>query len=502
MPFPVAAAAIIVTALVLTGCSPAPEDDWNTRLTPEWTVNATLMSQPVIADDSVLAYVHVSPDSEAIVAWNRANGKELWRSHALPARTAPGVDQFVAVIEKDGSWQVAYLAPRAVGDPVNAWMRLVVADARSGKDLLPQLQDAPIWTRRPEACKDSSTFCLEGFREGDEHTDRELVLADGGIVPDTDPDAGFSTNGFLVASHVSLSHDEVTTVRYGTNGEYAWWRSYEDIFGQGTDYTGGWAWHDEDEKLPVIGWGGQAAPKVTSYPASDVRDLTAGTTVALDRKTGRTLWSQKSTRSCTFSGRGVAPRAEGIMVLCRYRSGSLQRHFEEEGAPPQLVYKDVDLDVIGVDAASGEVVWTVRLGDEPRNYAYQEQPKAPWSDSEEHVIVTANGRRTLLDVRDGSRRELARDVLTPCRPHDTQVVLDSVWKNVRYAASQNMALCNEQGPVKSGTAPSPAALALAGLDIHDDVALVFNGRLAYFRRPAPARPATTTPGTPPPTSAG
>lgn len=486
-----AATVALASVCVLASCSPAPEDDWTTQLKPAWTVEATLMSPPVIAGDTVLAYVHEPDDSESIVAWDGEKGSEPWRATALPARTSPGVDHAVAVIEKDGAWQVAFLAPRQAADAPNSWMRLTVADVRTGRDLLPQLHDDPLWTRRPTACKDASTFCLEGHRKAGPRTDGELVLIDGALVNDDDPEAGFNENGFLVGNRVSLSYGDVTEVRYGIGGVYTRWRLYEDVFGPGTDSTGGWAWYDDDEKLPVIGWGDEAAPDIDSYPYDDERDLTAGRTVGLDRTTGKTLWIREHTAPCRFTAFGVEPNDDGIIPLCRFRSGSLQRHFEAKGQTPRLTYRDVDIDLIGVDAASGAVVWTVPLGDEPRNYARDQQPKAPWSDSDDHVIAIIDGVRSVVDLHDGSQRALPSEAEALCKPHDAPVTLTSIWKDTTYLAATNTVLCDAKGRVKQGAQPSTAALALAGFDIHDDVAMVFDGRLAFFTAVAPtARPST------------
>ncbi len=483
---------------MLTGCSPAPEDDWVTPREPSWVVDATLMSPPVIAGDTVLAYVHEPDDAESVVAWDRATGSELWRSRALPARTAPGVDHRIAVIEKDGAWQVAFLAPQQVDDPPKSWMRLTVADTRTGQDLVPQLRDEPVWARRPSTCTDGSAFCLEGYRKNGPRTDGVLVLRDGALVTDDDPDAGFSPNGFLVGNRVSLSYGDLNEVRYGAGGAFAWQRSYEDVFGAGTGASGGWAWQDDDEKLPVIGWGAQASPEIVSYPASDVRDLTAGRTVGLDRGTGATLWARAHTAPCLFSAFGVEPNDDGIIPLCRFRSGSLLRHFEKKGEPARLTYRDVDVDLIGVEADTGEIAWTVPLGDEPRNYSYDQQPKAPWSDSEDHVIAIIDGVRTVVDLHDGSRRTLQTEAEALCRPHDARVALRSSWEDATYQAATNTVLCNANGQVNRSEWPSAAALALAGFDIHGDIAMVFDGRLVFFSAIAPTTSPESTSSTPSP----
>lgn len=50
-----------------------------------------------------------------------------------------------------------------------------------------------------------------------------------------------------------------------------------------------------------------------------------------------------------------------------------------------------------------------------------------------------------------------------------------------------------QGRVRHGKEPSAAALAMAGYDIHEDIALVFAGRLTFFSAITPtARPSHAT----------
>ncbi|MBS1906081.1 MAG: PQQ-binding-like beta-propeller repeat protein [Actinobacteria bacterium] len=450
------------------------------------------MSSPVIAGDTILAYVQTSGVSESLIAWDRTTGEELWRAVVLPGRDAPGVAQRVAVITHDGAWRVAYLAPIDADDPPRSWMRLAVADVRSGEEIEPQLKDDPVWSRRPATCKQESAFCLEGRHKEGSKSDGELILRAGRLLADEDPRSGFNEDGFLVGRHVSYSYGDATTVRYGVDGAYTWWRSYEEVFGDGTSPTGGWAWHDDDDGLPVIGWGGAAAPEIASYPADDRIDLTAGRTVGLDRRTGETLWTQEHTDQCAFRDAVLRPNADGILPLCRYRTGTVVRHFEKPGEIPDLTYDDVDIDLIGVDASSGDVAWTVPLGDEPRNYSYHEQPTAPWSDSEQHAVGIVNGERTVIDLGDGTTRRLAPDVDALCAPERSQIELASIFADIPYATAKNLVVCDVTGRVKHHAKTSPAALALAGFDLHDDIAMVLDGELAYFPRIAESTPARTS----------
>jgi outer membrane protein assembly factor BamB len=158
-----------------------------------------------------------------------------------------------------------------------------------------------------------------------------------------------------------------------------WTRDYQEVFGEKFSSDNGWSWHELTEKGDpgiLIGQG-----------ANDERESTI---VALDAKTGETLWSVDGSLGCTAT-HVSADQIADVLPVCQ------PRDFVVGGKAA-----DGSVDALGVSVADGEVVWKTPLGKGGENY---------YGDSGDHALgfagssmvrtVTVDGKTRLLDLKTG-----------------------------------------------------------------------------------------------------
>lgn len=482
------AAVVIATAAISTsGCIPDPADDWKTRHQPAWTVDATLLSEPRIAGDVVLAYASIGDGEEAMIAWDVADGSELWRHTTLPGRTPPGVAHRVAALEGDDGWQVSVLVPADAEATTTDYSHVAILDARTGESLAEPLAERGVWAERPGLCgAEDDVFCIEGILEPNVNNDYDSRY----VYSVEDPEfrraegagMGYLNGGFSLTEHVSIN--DADELEYGDDDGLRWSRAYDEVFGNNAEIEGGWSWYDDGDESgdPLIGVGSNYNSIDYDVPQDVSLNLDDGTTVRLDRETGETLWSVDA-QTCALTDWRLYI-ADDITPLCDYRSGTVDYRWNGE-EPEGFRYTDVDVDLIGVDTETGATRWVVPLGNAGWSGPVDETALSYATDGES-VIARVGGRVTIVDVADGSRQPLGEGEYVLCNKEPAGVTLTSIWEVPRFPLAAAHELCDATGEIVETTSVSTAALLHAGYDPTGPVAIYTPHGLSFYDAPHPS----------------
>ncbi|MBW8172782.1 hypothetical protein K0651_06965 [Ornithinimicrobium sp. Arc0846-15] len=452
-------------------------DEWTTPAEVLWTNDEVLMSDVRVQDDVALAYVQTGNNAEAVVAWNAESGEELWRSQAIPGSNAAGVAQSIPLVEIDGAWTTAFLAPTE--DVTHNWGTLRVVDIHTGDSDWSGLDSIHMESSRPEQCGD--TYCLTAlFDYSIEATGRQFDYAGkGALVPidaiGADGDqVPYLEQGRFLGTYVSSTQDwSGETLNYGADGRIVWSRPYTEVFGPGTTSNAGWTWSDSDQELPVIGLGFQDTGVDLSQTATATVDLTTPELVGLDRETGETLWSMSSVMQCRSTGDSLRPdKTEDTLVFCRYNSGSASYTFDGEDVS-EPAFTDIDVDLIGVDPFTGDIEWTVPLGPDPLNYAAARDSGLDYSVSG-GVLAVVEGGLADIDASTGDVKPLPAGASVLCALPEETAKLSGAWRNGEpwgYARADQYRPCDSSGLADPSTQVTVGALRTSGF-ADDSIAVV------------------------------
>ena len=486
-----AAALALVIAAGLSGCAVAPEDDWETTHEPAWTVEATLLSDPLIAGDVVLAYASVGEGEEAMIAWDIDDGTELWRQITLPGRTVRGVDHWVAALEEDDGWQVSVLIPMSADAAVDSYSQVAILDARTGESLAEPLAERGAWTERPSVCgTDNRQFCVEGILEPNVnifYDNRYVYSAEDPEFRIPDPaDSGYFSGGYGLTDRLAVTDDD--QLEYGEDGALMWARAYEDVFGDGATISGGWSWYDRESSAdaPLVGVGSFHTEEDLSAPRELTSPFGDGTTVRLDRATGETLWSADM-ETCELTDHTVRIH-DGIVPLCRFASGEVTLSWDGDSVE-NVAYANVDVDLVGVDVTTGQTAWSVPLGDAGWDGREEDLPAVRYPTGDEHILTTTADRGlAVIDVADGSVRELTDDQRVLCEGEMKMVELTSIWDDPIFPLAAIVSLCDADGERTDPNTIPTAAFAIAGYDLNEPMALNTPAGLSLYSPAAPKTP--------------
>ncbi|MBF0672467.1 MAG: PQQ-binding-like beta-propeller repeat protein [Salinibacterium sp.] len=353
---PVALLAFLLAILAISGCAtPAPSDEPR-RVAPLWEVDAAIVGEPVVRDDMVASYID-DGGRLRIAAWELETGEELWSADALPTFGDPRILLTAAVSSGLRGDVVFYLAPAPDGlsyQPVLAYMR-------TGKQIHTDWFASLNSHLRPCGAR----FCFRGaLTVGGEITDLELNPADGSVAIAADGVAGIDTFRMGSAVHVETSPAGVELLGFRDDGA-AWTRPFTEVFSTSSRAHTEWAWLTADRD-PIIGFGGAPDPHeldpveegeaVTVNLAEPSRRSVAG----LDRSTGATVWTVPGAGRC-WEVPESDPEAS-VVAACRFASGTAT--LTNSGKDMlDVEFADINFEAIGIDAATGEVLWAVPLGD-------------------------------------------------------------------------------------------------------------------------------------------
>lgn len=480
------ASLMVCASLLLAGCTAAPagpapattppaSDVWKQPATVSWTTDARLMSDVTVADAVALAYVSIGADKEQLTAWDAKTGTRLWRHDAAPGFQSPAVPHDVATVRHGAATWAAFLAPAPAGaNP--AWSTLSVVDVATGKPVAPRLAEQLIFSSRPVAC--GTTFCVTGTFGGEHPAIQSLQFspATGMLEPAPASGAGgrpvpFISDGTPVGTFMSVSGGPGgQTLQFGADGRIRWTRPYTDVFGPGTGLAGGWAWADGDEKLPVVGFGNVAPVDHAGTPprTGERRSLTTGRLVGLNRSTGATVWSVPGIANCPMIG--FTPIAhEGVITACRIDRG-YQTADWTGSTMTNIAFHDVRADVVGLDAKTGKVLWSIPVDADQLVDAWSGDASAsvaPFAVSETPVVLI-DGHAVAIDPVTGRRTALPAHATLLCQqPGRRSVPLAGGWDGgavTPYTAATTFVPCTTAGLIRPHAKVSYGTLAAAGHD--------------------------------------
>lgn len=440
----------------------APVPHWDVPLTPSWTLPVNAVSHPRVVDGVVVAYVtgedQGAPTKEFLTAWDLATGEELWRHEAAPGKTPPTIGHEVAVLERDDTWFVAFLAPR-VPHPsqiMRTDFRVVRVD--TGEDAATELQTYSVSAQRPTVCHDGEAFCIVGEILGSPARNATFFYEPGAtqLVYDESEDAPYGGSATHLGAGISI--DEENRVHFGRGGAERWTRDIEDIFGVGASPRGGFGWHlPDDDEAPLLG-AGRAWHPHDDGPFTE--PLTDGRVVGLDPHTGETVWAIDGARTCATEGNSLNPE-DGIVVVCVYRSGTVTG-VKTGDEFTEFEYHDVDLDLVGVSVDTGDTVWTVPLGGDAATAAHPLDDGADLLSGSAHVLAHIDGTARIVDSETGETSPIDADAVLICSAPARTVPIDNDGRVIGYTAPGGVRYCDQTGEVMTDAPLSEGALTLVG----------------------------------------
>ena len=409
----------MVIVFVLSGCTLAAGDteteaavpDFVMIVEPEWTVAADLIGDPTYQDGYVASYVAAADGALNVVVWDATTGVEAWRDSAEVGATTPGVEVTLSSLQSGGKSFVSYLRPYEGDD--TGWQRIVVAEIGTGIQV--DFENDHVWaTARPEFCADGNDMCFTGWLDNAWEAEIASFRVDskaGNVVRDTDVvipgksrllgDRVFSTNG--------RAPDGTEELGYSANGEILWQIPYDEIFKKGYSSDGGWNWSLYDTEDVIVGWA-TYFDRARFTETKSVTDLTQTMVVGLDPTTGDVLWSLDEVRSCAASV--IDPNLiHSIIPLCRFNSGTNTVVKSADGLDFDATPADVDIDLVGIDALSGDIVWEKPLGSGQSNWFSEEGTFATKSAIRP---VNVNEKVKLVDVLTGDTFAMPKDGIFVC----------------------------------------------------------------------------------------
>ncbi|MGF3054669.1 hypothetical protein ACQUSY_12035 [Microbacterium sp. YY-03] len=443
-----------------------------------------LMSSPVGAGDVVLSIVSTQRNTLHLIAFDLETGEERWRQRVLVGTTAPGVDISVSTLEKDGKTLVAALIPLRP-DPWNGWGTAAVLDAATGENLTPDMHDQAFAGSRPSACGEA--FCIVGWPGEGGETAVEFAFSPGStsfVVAPPQPGSGYLEGGRFLGGYISASWPNgVETLSYGADGAIVWQRPYEEVFGPGTSSNAGWAWDDAQDWAVAIGIGYPHTPRDISQPADIVRDMTDARAVGVQTSTGATEWTLEGLQWCAGVGRTRTDESE-IAVLCRWNSGTRFSHWDGQSTS-NVKYENVDIDMVGVNSTTGEILWELPLGSDPSNYDERLDTGVPRVQGDS-IVAKVDGELSAVDRETGKVTPVDSQTPILCHgPEGEKKSVSSAWNNGEpflYSQSDRLQLCDLDGKHKTDALPTTETFELAGIDTTEPIVLNMNGKITLFKQ--------------------
>lgn len=483
-------ATIGLLLVILAGCAAdnsQPKPATSTSSTPDttpvevlWQADETLMSQYKVESGVAVAYVADDGNGESVLARDAETGEELWRAAASPGLNPPGVRQSIAVLEdnqatSDGGVEtlVAFLSP-ATGS--SQWTHFTVVGIADGRPT-PSTSTRRLLSHRPRTC--DKTFCVVAKPSGlDEMVVVGYDTSDGKLLELTGSGQPYTDGGTLIGDYISVVDpgEASETIQFGIDGKIRWERPYRSIFGAGRSTNSGWNWLDEDADMPIVGLG---SPWEEPTAAGTIeQSMTDDRLVGLDRDTGETLWQIDGATSCDAAE--DLTLSDGVLVACRINSGKTIQQWDGSQYT-SIKHVDFEMDLIGIDVNTGELVWDVPLGTELANL--YPQPDRP-SFAYDSPLAWIDSAPVAVDQLTGETHELPADQILLCELSDDQVVpLASPWANGQvydYPTSRKFAACTTTGEQLDPGQLTYRALEDAGYDTNQAVVLNLSSGVTAF----------------------
>lgn len=174
--------------------------------------------------------------------------------------------------------------------------------------------------------------------------------------------------------------------------------------------------------------------------------------VRLDRTSGATEWSLNAD-SCGFVADFGFQSHDGVATLCQYRTGTRTLHWDRTEAVRDE-YENLDVDLIGVDVASGDVAWRIPLGEADATDGTPHPETAFLSRGAKRVVPDGARQSLLVGVATGATERVAQHQLLLCMTGADSVELTSIWHEPVYELEDAFELCNGDGSVVESRAPT------------------------------------------------
>lgn len=338
----------------------------------------------LVVDDGRLLAIGIDP----------ATGRELWHQPATPGTVTIGVSVQLAKIGED---KVAYLRPLRKGAPLT---QLVVADARSGRDLA---VSPPEWfTTHPFACKNDQDACTLAYEDSGGRVHEFRLEATSGKYLAESQGLPSGTRRLEASGLVDLGDRPGNTLGLLRDGKLQWNIPASSAFPPGFSSDNGWAWHRfADQHIVAGSLNGAPLATIPSY----VQDLEQGSAMAgIAEETGEVRWRDPGSSFLCNIGNADYP------VRCRRRG----RAMREPGHPGS--FDGLDVTVEGFDPATGATTWSVPVG--PAANLVDSVRSVPIAGPTQAVVNPPTGP-IVLDYTTGN--------VTPARAGATFWCMTGVW---------------------------------------------------------------------------
>lgn len=375
--FAVIAAGALILGLGLPSCTANKAE--SSPKTPQEQVSATvawesdevLVSDVKVLGEVAIAYRRQGPQME-VIARNLNNGEQLWKDEALGAADAQGIVPEIITAEYNGKTYVAYL-----GTKTGAYGQLKITNVATGKPYRIK-NNFEFWGDRPSVCGD--TFCTEGRKSRGEnllervHLKFEWASRQWQVVPERELEKGIREGGRSLGEGITSywNENDQEILSYSHGKKLLWERPYEKVFAKGYGSTGGWHWDSVGKNKEIlIGFGSLTQDDFIDSEKKKAKDrmVDLNKLVALDAKTGRTLWQlQGIAYGCgDLTGQGFMAD-EKTAVVCHYDAGT--QVLTRKRGRIYAKTTNVTWTASGIDIKTGARKWRLKLSDP---YAYDER---------------------------------------------------------------------------------------------------------------------------------
>lgn len=460
--------ALATAALILVGCAPtARAEEYAHGTTVVWEASGDLIGHIAVGDSVAIGYLRGGARVE-IAAFFLQDGRKLWATPASLGGNAPGYDLNAMVLTLGGVDYTAFIESGS-GRPV-------VVDAESG-EAVPGGRLPLRAAMRPYRCDEA--ICLNAFPDGaGPYRTWRFVPGVSGVDDDADrtPDHSRMLGNRIFATNDRAPEGQEMLGMIGADGEVAWTRPYEEVFGKWASSDFGWHWYDEPEAEAttgdalVVGTGAGLDPDSRDRVRSGARvviDLVAARhTVALAAD-GGTRWIRAGAQLCPAFL--TAPPRDGVIVLCEAEGEQVT--WTNADGTGESDWSRAQWALRGVRIASGEVVWERPVG---ADAVYGDE--AMIVSDEESVIVETERGVLGIDRSTGAAREMDGEVVACLARRDPLVsVFDGRPAEQRTGYAAYPCLAGERAGAGFSLGAARAVGVAAGADRY--VIAVENGLL-------------------------
>jgi hypothetical protein len=474
----------IALIALLAGCTGAPGQDsaeetpaeevveeisydFTTPVEPKWTVPAALLGPVDSADGYLGAYVEGPDRSMQAVVWDAETGQEMWRDIADPAMGTVGIAMAFSVFESNGASYATYLRPTMGTQRTE----LIIADLATGA----VIHNVPgvFALSRVSACIDDTMVCGYGDLEGSNARGEirvDVATGEAGLYSDdTRPAGSRDLSADLYVTHARAADGGVEKIGFNPDGTTLWEVPYEGVFGVGYSSDAGFAWADQSSG-PITGTGYLNDP-ARYEDAAYTRDETAQKTIALDPKDGSVVWSLDGVAYCDLATVDVED-AE-VLAYCRANSGVTEVGPFVEGAVRPWTTTGFDMDLIGVNVATGEIEWEVPLGTDPANLYARGAVFAMASN--QMKLANVDGFVQTIDAVTGATGEPMTEGIVACsiprERYDTYYPHTTAGERA-FVAGDGIFPCDITRAPLAQSAYSEGAIRIAGTPVDDDTFVI------------------------------